>query len=449
MRSTTHEARRLIAIATPVIATQVGTMMLGVIDALMVGRVNRESLAAAALGNVWVIGVLIVSMGIVFGIDPLVSQAHGAGDGGRVGLAAQQGIAVALLISIPTALALLLTKTALVALGQDPLIAAQAHNYAIVQIPAVPAFLVFTALRQYLQGRAIVTPAMWIVLISNLVNVAFNWVLIFGHLGSPALGLVGSGIATSVTRIFLVAALAGWILLFRLHEGAWIPWSTEVLRPARLLEVLRYGTPVAAQIGFEVWAFQFAALLAGRFGAAALASHTIVLNLASLSFMFPLGISIAAATRVGNLIGAKDPNGAQRAAWVAMGLAGMMMAVFAITFVAFRQDLPALYVPGDTVVIELAALLLPIAATFQLFDGLQVVANGVLRGMGRTKPTVIFNLVAFYLLGLPLAWILSIRAGMGVRGIWWGLCLGLAAVAMMLVAWIAVRGPAKVDSRIV
>ncbi len=444
-----REARRLLAIASPVVATQLGMMSLGVVDTLMLGRVSREALAAAALGNAWVISILIIGMGAVLGIDPLISQAHGAGQGERVGFAAQQGIGVALLVSIPACLMLVATGPALVLLGQDPALAKLAHRYALVQIPATPAFLVFAALRQYLQGRAIVTPAMWIVLGSNLINLFFNWILIFGKLGAPTLGIVGSGISTSLTRIFLVLALTVWIWAFRLHEGAWIAWTRRAFAPRHIFEVLRFGLPVAAQLGFELWAFQIATLMAGRLGATALAGHSIVLNLASVSFMVPLGISIAAATRVGNLIGAQRPREAQRAAFVAFGLGGLTMSIFAIVFVLLRNLLPALYMPDDDVVISLAATLLPIAAAFQLFDGIQVVGSGILRGMGRTVPPVVFNVVAYYLLALPLGWWLASNTNFGVRGIWWGLCLGLAIVALLLFVWISLRGPARVDARII
>jgi MATE family multidrug resistance protein len=440
--------RQLARLAAPVVATQLGTMMLGVVDALMVGRLGKEALAAASLGNVWVIGTMLVGMGLVLGMDPLVSQAHGARDRRRLGLAAQQGLAVALVVSLPTMLALAFTREGLLLLGQRPALAEMAHGYAVRQVPGVPAFLAFIALRQYLQNRGIVTPAMWVAVAANGVNAAANWLLIFGNWGLPALGVNGSALATSLTRIFMVFALALWIRGRRLHEGAWIPWTREALRPRALVEVVRFGLPVAVQFGLEVWAFQFSTLMAGRLGAAALAAHAIVLNMASVSFMVPLGISIGTAARVGNLIGENRPAAAQRSAWIAMGMAATAMALSALLFVALRDALPRLYTP-EVAVLGLGAGLLPIAAAFQLFDGLQVVGNGVLRGMGRTVPAAVFNLVGFYLLALPAGWFLTFRAGLGVAGVWWGLCIGLGTVAILLVGWIAVRGPSHVDARVV
>lgn len=440
-----EEVRRLLTLATPVIGSQIGMMMLNVVDALMVGRVGVDELAAASLGNVWIIGTVLAAMGLIFGIDPLVSQAHGARDADRVSLAWQQGLVVGALMSLPMIPLLLVTRPALILLGQEPHLAAMAHDYALVQIPGMLPFLLFVATRQYLHGRGLVTPAVWIVLLGNAVNAGMNSLLIFGKLGFPAMGLVGSGIATTITRWFMLLALVGWIRLFRLHEGGWTGWNRAALTLHRIGEVFRFGSPVAVQMTLEVWAFQLATLMAGRFGAEALAGHTVVLNLASLSFMVPLGISIAAATRIGNLIGAGQPARAQVSAWVAFGLGSAVMGVSAVLFILGRELLPRAYTADDAV-IAVGALLLPIAAAFQLFDGIQVVGSGVLRGMGRTLPAAVFNLVGYYVLAFPAAAVLAFRTPAGVAGIWWGLCIGLAAVALMLLAWVAVRGPAHVES---
>lgn len=447
LRSVREELRALIRLAAPVVATQIGMMMLGVVDALMVGRVGVDALAAASLGNVWVVGTAMAGMGLVLGIDPLVSQAHGARDAARAGLALQQGLVVAALVSIPTVGALAFTEQGLILLGQGPELAALAHRYTQVQIPSIPAFLLFIAFRQYLQNRGLVTPAMWIMIAANGVNAACNALLIFGQLGFPALGLVGSGIATTVTRWFALAAIVGWILLFRLHRGAWRGWDRRALEPRRVLEVLRFGLPVGVQLALEIWAFQVATLMAGRFGSEALAGHTIVLNMASLSFMMPLGISIGAATRVGNLIGAGRPRRAQLSAWVAFGLGAGVMAVAAMVFVAGRSWLPLAYT-SEAPVVAIAASLLPIAAAFQLCDGVQVVGGGVLRGMGRTVPAAVFNFVGYYVLAFPVGGFLAFRTPVGVAGVWWGLFIGLSAVALMLLGWISRRGPARVDARI-
>jgi MATE family multidrug resistance protein len=440
MASIRFEARRLSTLAAPVIVTQLATMMLGVVDTVMVGHVSVEALGAAALGHVWTLGTMIFAMGVILGIDPIVTQAHGAADVGRLGVALQRGILVGLALSVPTGWAWLHTATVMGWLGQTPELAELARRYTVVQIPTLPLFLIFTALRQQLQGRGIVAPAMLVALVANLFNVVANWALIFGHLGLPALGIVGAGTATALTRAFMLFMLLWLVRRGRLLAGAWIPWGQRALRWKGFTEVIHFGLPVGVQLSLEVWAFQIATLLAGRLGEVQLAAHQIVLNVASLSFMVPLGIAMAAVTRVGNLLGAGERQGAQRAAWVAVGMGASVMSVSATLFVALRHQIPALFTP-DVLVRGMATSVLPIAAAFQLFDGTQVVGGGVLRGMGSTRPAAIFNLVGYYLIALPLAWWLTFPLGLGLHGLWWGLALGLALVALMLVIWIWRRGP--------
>lgn len=434
------ELRRLFDLSVPVVVAQLATMMLSVVDTLMVGNVGVGALAAASLGHVWTFGTMIFAMGVIYGIDPLISQGHGARDARRQGLALQRGIVVGLMISVPIGALWALTGPAMELLGQDPELAALAQSYVELQIPALPFFMVFTALRQYLQGRGIVRPAMIVAIAANGFNVVANWSLIYGVGSFDGLGIVGAGIATALTRVVMMAALVLFVVRGRLFEGAWIPWSREAFARRGVLEILSLGWPVGLQMSFEIWAFHAATLIAGRLGEAELAAHTIVLNVASVSFMVPMGIGMAAVTRVGNHLGAGRPRAAQRAAWVAVISGAGVMTVSAILFVVLRHQIPILYTPNE-VVRALAATVFPIAAAFQLFDGIQVVGSGVLRGMGSTRPAALFNLVGYYVLALPLAAWMTLRADLGLEGIWWGLAVGLASVAMMLVAWIQWRGP--------
>ena len=419
------ELRRITQLALPVVGTQVGMMMLTVVDNLMLGRVSVEALGASALGRVWVMGTFLFGMGLVLGIDPIVSQAHGARDGTRAGLALQQGLVIALAVSAPIALSWIYTEELLLRLGQNAELARIAEDYALAQLPGLPAFLGFVALRHYLQGRGIVRPALWVVLFANGVNAFANWLLIFGHGGLPALGALGAGISTAITQIGMLVAFVCVIRWGRLHEGAWHGWDRRALDPRALLGVLRIGIPVAITIGLEMWAFQIATLWAGRISPTDLAAHTITINMASLTFMPALGLSIGAAVRVGNLIGAEKPRAAQRSAWISLAMSVAVMALPALAFLIGRHSLPLLYTDAGEVIL-LASSVLPIAAAFQLFDGVQVVGCGILRGMGKTLPSALFNLLGYYALALPLAWWMTFELGLGLPGIWWGLCLGLA-----------------------
>jgi len=215
-----------------------------------------------------------------------------------------------------------------------------------------------------------------------------------------------------------------------------------------LAEVWHFGLPVGLQLGFEIWAFDLATLFAGRLGKVELAAHVIALNLASLCYMVPLGVSMAAVTRVGNLIGEGKRRAAQDAAWTAMVMGAGFMALSAILIAVFREAIPRIY-SSDAAVIAAAAAVLPIAAAFQVFDGTQAVGMGILRSMGRTRPAAVFNFIGYYVLALPLAWWLGFSLKQGLPGIWWGLSLGLAVIAIALVVWVWRRGPPRVDARVV
>ncbi|MEZ4380839.1 MAG: MATE family efflux transporter [Nannocystaceae bacterium] len=437
-----RELRALVGLALPIIVTQIGAMTLGVVDTIMVGRLSVDALAAAALGNVWVMGTMILGMGVMHGIDPIVAQAHGSGDSRRQGVVLQRALVLALLLSAPLAGLWWFTEGILGALGQTAELAALAGGYVRVQIPSIPAFLAFYALRQYLQGRGVVAPAMWVIVGANLLNVGANQLLIFGGLGLPGLGLVGAGAATALTRLSLLVGLALLVRAFDLHRGAWPRWGRHALDPAGLREILAFGVPVGVQLGLEMWAFQVTTLIAGWVGEVGLAAHTVVLNTSALTYMVPLGLSMAVATRIGNLVGAGRLREAQRSGWLALGLSVAIMSTSALLLVALRGVVPALYT-DDLAVAGLAASLLPIAACFQLFDGAQVVSSGILRGIGRTRPAAAFNLVGYYVLGLPLGLWLVFDGGLGVAGLWWGLTLALGVIAALLVAWVRRRGPAS------
>lgn len=441
----TSLARKLVRIAVPVALTQLGIMGFNFVDTIMLGRVGVFALDASALGTLWFLGTTMFGIGVIMGLDPILTQAHGRGDAKRLGQGLHWGLITATWLSLPLIALGWLTEEALVALGQDAELAAAAETYVRVQVWSIPPLLWFFTMRQYLQAREIVAPALWVTLIANVFNVGANEALIFGHfadLGLPALGLRGAGVATGLTRSFICVALAAWILRRRLYAGAWHPWSRESFDAEGLLKVLRFGAPVGLQYTVEVWAFQATTLLAGTLGREALAAHTIVLNLTSVTFMVPLGISFGASTVVGNLIGSGRLRDAQRSAWIGVLMGAGVMSLSAIMMVSCRELLPLAYT-REAEIVALAATLLPITACFQIFDGIQVVGSGVLRGMGDTVPAAGFNLFAYFGLALPLAGYLVLRRGYGLPALWVAMALGLAVVAVAMVAWIYWRGPAR------
>jgi MATE family multidrug resistance protein len=392
-------------------------------------------LAAGALGNAWQWTFLSLGLGLVMGIDPLISQAHGRGDGPGTALALQRGIVLALLVSVPIMLACATSERGLLALGQEPRVAALAGHYNRFKLPTVPCFLLYSALRQYLQGRALMAVATWVMWIGNVIHVVLDWGLIFGRLGMPALGVQGAAIASSISTALLVVLLVLWVIAFRLHEGAWRRWDRQSFSARGLLWTARLGVPVGLQISLESTAFSLSTTMAGWLGREALASHQVVLNMASLAFMLPLGISQGASVRVGNLIGAGDEQGMRRAAKVSIALGAGVMVFSAVAFSVLRFELPRLYTE-DARVLALAAQILPLAAAFQLFDGTQVVAGGVLRGMGRPDAAAVVNLVGYYAVALPCAYVFGFVWGHGLVGIWTSLAAGLTLVAAALLIWV-------------
>ncbi len=434
------EFRKMAALGLPAAGTQLSTMLMGMVDTVMVGRVSVDAMAAVALANVWIFGTMMFLSGVLFGLDPWIAQAHGARDSVRVGRALQTGLAMSMLLSLGVALLWTQVERFLLLTGQDPELSRLAAQYTLVQIPSLPFFMAYTTVRQWLQAREHMRPAMWVILVANVFNAIANWALIFGHLGSPPLGLLGAGIATALTRVFSCIGLILFVRAFRLDEGGWAPWHAPSMGFTAIRRLFVMGSPVAIQMALEMWAFSGAALLAGRIGAVPLAAHTVALNMAALAFMVPLGISQGAATRVGNLLGSGAREAAQRAAWVSFAMGAGVMCVSAIGFVVFREWLPRIYTPEADVIAACAAIL-PIAAAFQIFDGTQVVGCGVLRGMGRVRPAAVFNLLGYWVLGLPIGGYLALYGGWGLAGIWWGLAGGLAVVAIGLLLFVGRRGP--------
>ena len=439
----TSELRPLARLAGPIVLSQVGSHLMVAVDTAMIGHASSKALTASGIASVWLTGTSMLAYGVLHGMDPIVTQAHGAGDDERAHLALRRGVVVALLVGLLLALVWSVTGPALRVLGgQDPEIAAMAHRYALAQLPTVPFGMLFIALRQYLQGRGVLRPMVWAAVWGNLFNAAANGLLIYGGLGIPALGLTGAGIATGLTRLVMFLLVLGHAHGHPLMPDRWWPRTRRAFEAGPLWQLIRIGVPVGVQMGLEVWAFGLSTLMAGWLGVTAGAAHMVALNLASLSFMVPLGVSMAATTRVGNLLGAGEPARAQRAAWTAMATGATCMAVSGMTFLLARTTIPRIY-SSDPEVLAAAAAILPIAAAFQVVDGIQVTGAGVLRGMGNTRPAALFNLLGYWILGLPLGWWLAFEGGQGLAGVWWGLALGLLVVAVCLVAWIRRRGPTR------
>jgi MATE family multidrug resistance protein len=417
-------------LAMPIVLAQVGLMSMGVVDTVMVGRVSAAALAAVALGNLYYFTVSIAAGGTLLVLDPIVSQAAGARDAGRIALGVQRGLVLAVLLAAPTAVLLWPVRLVLALFRQPPELIELATSYVRISIVGVLPFLAFVVLRQSLQALHRVRALVVVVVAGNLMNVALNWVLVYGHLGARPMGVSGSAWATVASRwtMTLLLFVAGWPVL----RETILPWRPESLHVASLVRMLRLGWTIGLQQVLEYGVFAAIGLLMGLLGTPEMAAHEIALNLASLTFMVPLGVGAAAAVRVGRAVGEGDRAAAHERARTALVCGVGFMMCTAATMLAIPGVIAAAYT-NQPLVASIAASLIPIAGMFQLFDGIQAVSAGVLRGLGDTRAPFVINLAGFWLCGLPVSIALAFGTPLRALGLWWGLVAGLAVVATLLV----------------
>ncbi len=420
----------MLKLAAPLVLIQVGTMLMGVVDTVMVGRVSPAALAAAALGNLYFWVISMFGFGVLLALDPIVAQALGANDDVAVARGLQRGLVLSVVLTVPLSLALATVKPVLTLVGQPAEVVPYAAGYIYRVMPAVWPTLAFVVLRQTLQAQRRPAPIFVTTVAANLLNAGLNYLWVFGKLGFPALGVLGSAWATAVSRWAMA------LLLLALGWNRLVPFlrrrAPNLLDARPLLRMLRLGAPIGGQMVLEAGAFGAVALLMGWLGVVQVAAHQIAINIASLTFMVPLGVSSAAAVIVGHAVGRGDAGAVRRSTKAALCVGAGFMAAAAAVLIGAPHLLAALY-SDDAAVLALAALLLPIAGVFQVFDGLQVVAIGLLRGLGDTRLPMVANVLGFWCIGIPVSLWLGFGRGHGAVGLWWGLVIGLVIVAVFLV----------------
>ena len=422
---------RMLRLALPIVTVQVGIMMMGTVDTLMVGHLSATDLAAVGLGNIYFFQIAVFGMGVLMALDPIVAQGVGAGDHESAARGIQRALVLTLFLTALTSLLFLPAARVFAFLRQPADVVPVAGGYALGSILGMLPFYAFVVLRQSLQAMGRVAPIVWTIAGANALNAALNWVLIYGNLGVPQLGAVGSAWGSSLARWCMAAALLvlSWPSM-RPYLGR---FRREALDLRALVRMVRLGTPIGFQQQLEFGAFAVIGVMMGWLGTEAMAGHQIALNLAALTFMVPFGIAAASAVRVGHAVGGEDMDGARRAAAAGIQLSGVFMLGTATAFLLFPRFWAGLY-SHDLPVIAIAASLIPIAGVFQVTDGLQTVAAGVLRGAGDTFTPFLVNALGFWLLGVPVSYFLAFHADWGPRGLWWGLAAGLAVVAVLLFA---------------
>ena len=425
-----REMRPTASLAAPVVIAEVGWVSMQIVDIAMVGRLGPEAIGAVGVGSALFLAFSVFGMGLLLGLDTLVSQAFGARDRLACDRWLRHGVFLALVLTVPVGLLARLAGARLDVWGFDPGVLALVRPYFAIVTWSLPLLLLYAAFRRYLQAVAVVRPIMVALLSANVVNAAANWVLIFGNLGAPALGVEGAGWATCLSRACMVAVLAAAVA----RQGV-RPWTLTGVGAAGLRRVLGLGWPAATQATLEFGAFAAVTMLAGRLDPSTLAAHQIVINLAGLTYMVPLGMASAGAVRVGHAVGRRDAFGASAAGWTAIALGTGFMASTSAAFLAAPRAILGVFTT-DAGVVEAGLALITLVALFQVFDGLQGVTTGALRGLGDTRTPMLLNLAGHWMIGLPAGYLLCFVMGRGVVGLWIGLSTGLVVVgSLVTVIW--------------
>ena len=430
-----RETRALLALAGPLVLAQLGQIAIQTTDVIMIGWLGPEALAAASLGTVAVFVLLLFGIGVVSATSPMLAQVlggkrHAVRDPRRT---ARQGFWAAALIALPVSLLLWQIEPVLLTFGQDPKLVAMTEPYVRAALFAVFPALLAIGLRNFINALERPRAGMVVTFAGIVFNAVANYGLIFGAFGLPALGLLGAGIATALTNLAQFAALLAFVLVdrrfrrYRLLGRLWRPdW-------ARLRELLRIGLPIGVTLVFEVGLFGAAVYLMGLLGTAELAAHQIAIQIASVSFMVPLGISMAATVRVGLAVGRQDLEAARRAGLAALAVGTAFMAIMAVVMLTVPVVLTSIFIdvgePTNGRVVDLAVAFLAVAALFQVFDGGQVIGAGALRGLKDTRMPMVIAGIGYWAIGFSSAIALGFGWDLGGVGIWFGLLIGLAATA--------------------
>ena len=431
MQTIKEHIKNTAQLSYPVIIGQAGIIMMGVVDNLLVGGLGAPALAAASIANGLFIVIFILGIGICSAVTPLVAISVGAQKQQNCGTIFTNGHIVNIVISTILMLITYFAADFFSVLHLPVQVVKLAAPYTkILSLSMIPV-LIFQTNKQFIEGLSVMRPGMIISIVANIINGLVGWTLIYGKFGMPAWGLNGAGVATFCSRLFMALTISLYIYYSARFRDLNLSMSIKNINFLIIKKVLALGIPSAIQYFFETGAFTFAAIMVGWLGTDQLAAHQIGLNLASISFMCTLGISTAGSIRVSNGVGKKDITETRRAGFTAILLGEALMACFGIIFIVFRNNLPAFYIK-DPAVISIASSLLIIAALFQIFDGTQAVGIGILRGLTDVKIPTLVTFIAYWVIGLPVGYILGFHFKLGVQGIWIGLMFGLITSAVLL-----------------
>jgi MATE family multidrug resistance protein len=419
-------------LAVPVMLSQLGHVMMGVVDSMMVGHVGAVPLAASSLANVAFNVILLFGIGVSYAITPFVASAHGEDNTGKIADVLKHGLAINLLNSFILVGIVIGAKNILYHIDQPEDVVVEAIPYLSVITFSIIPTLIYQSFRQFTEGLSQTRIAMVAVIGSNIIHVPLNYIFIFGAFGISAMGLVGAGWATLISRGVMAISIALYVYYAKDFRRFRQGFSFGNYSKPLLNKMLHIGLPAGVQFIFEVAAFDFSAVMMGWLGAKTLAAHQIAINLATISYMTTSGLAAATTIRVSNELGKKDFVTLRTVAFTLLWLAIAIMFLWGLLFIVGRNFLPELYV-SDTEVIAIASPLLIIAGFFQLSDGIQVVCLGALRGLHDVKVPSLFIFIAYWIIGLPLGYWLAFKMNWNATGIWIGLLIGLTLTAAAMV----------------
>ena len=428
-----REVRPTLTLALPIIVGQVSQMLMGVTDSIMIGHAGTVPLAASSFGgNVFAL-FFVLGIGMTVPVSIFVARARGAARLEDVSEYMRHGVALACIVGAIETLALVLIGTQLQRFGQPPEVLAIVKPFFFLIGVSITPVLLYLALRQYAEAMGRPWLPMYIMLAGVGLNIFLNWIFIYGRLGVPALGLTGAGISTFISRTLGALVILAWLRIDPVTRSAWPRRWFAPLSWTRFREMLHIGLPASGMLFFESSAFTFATVMIGWRGAVPLAAHQIALSCASVAYMFPLGLSMAAGMRVSHAVGAGERTRLRPIGYSAAAMSLVLTGTFTVLF-AFGGNFVASWFVKDPAVISLAASLLIIAALFQLFDGCQVTVSAALRAISDVRIPTIITFVAYWGVAIPLGYLLGVRGSLGAPGMWSGIAAGLAFAAVILVA---------------
>ncbi|WP_372654524.1 MATE family efflux transporter [Halobacteriovorax sp.] len=418
-----NELKRIGKLSLPLIFAQIGVVLLGVTDMVMLGHYSDVALKAAGLANVWIIGTLMFGIGCSLGIDPVISKLLGEGSHDKVKVSLISAKVLAVVVAIITGLLWAFTGNILQLFGQDPLYSNLAHEYALVQIPSLIPFFMYMVFRQYMIAHERTLPVAVVLIITNVINIILNWVFIYGVGPVEEMGLYGAGLSSCIMRAAQYILLCLIVYYGKSYKEYWVKYSSKYFDRDLFKKISLMGLPIGIQLMLEAFGLQMTTFMAGRIGSDELGAHTVILNLQYLFFILPMSFSLCAATRVGFEVGMKNKQIINvYKALVLVSIFAFLISSFTIVFAG--ESLIKAYGVSHEIII-LSKDCLTYSAIFLFFYGLQLLGTGFLRGAGKTMSSSLANIVSLYICALPMSYFLAIDQKWGLSGIWAGLSFGM------------------------